>query len=103
MTPYEIPLTPEPQSFTIQLGGIDYYMTLAWNRASACWVLDIADEDRLPIVNGIPLVTGLDLLEPYAHLGFTGALLVQTDFDADAVPTFDNLGITGRLYFVTEP
>lgn len=102
MTPYEIPLTPGPQSFAISLAGVTYNLRLAWNRAASCWMLDIADEDRQPLVNGIPVITGADLLAQYGHLGFGGALIVQTDHAADAVPTFDNLGVTGRIYFVVE-
>lgn len=100
MIPYEIPLSPEPQSFTIQLAGVEYFLALAWNRAASCWMLDISDADRNPLLLGIPVITGLDLLRQYRYLGFGGSLIVQTDFDADAVPTFENLGTTGRLYFL---
>ncbi|MNU03634.1 hypothetical protein D3C72_2477290 [compost metagenome] len=65
-------------------------------------MLDIATAARVPILTGIPVVTGLDLLAQYAYLGFGGMLIVQTDHDADAVPTLGNIGIAGRLYFVTE-
>lgn len=102
MTPYEIPLSPEPQTLSISLAGKTYFLSLAFNRAGSYWVLDMADEDRVPLLTGVPLVTGLDLLEQYSYLGIGGSLIVQTDFDADAVPTFENLGVTGRLYFVVE-
>ena len=29
-------------------------------------------------------------------------LIAQTDYAPDEVPTFENLGTTGRLWFVTE-
>lgn len=67
------------------------------------WILDIlnsSDKPGRPIVCGIPLVTGANLLEQYSHLGISGELWVATDADPDAVPTFDNLGQAGRLYFV---
>jgi uncharacterized protein DUF6983 len=47
------------------------------------------------------LVTGADLLAQYKHLGFTGALVVQTVSNPDAVPTFANLGDDGQVYWVT--
>jgi hypothetical protein len=102
MNALEIPLSPEPQNFGIQLGGTDYNLRLVWNTAALCWMLDIADTDRVPILCGLPVVTGLDLLDQYRYLGFPGSLIVQTDYDADAVPTFENLGLTGRIYFITE-
>jgi hypothetical protein len=101
MTAYEIPLSAKPQTFSIALGGVTYKMTLRWNVPAAAWMLDIADATGNPMVGSIPLVTGVDLLGQYAHLGFIGQLVVQTDHDPDAVPTFDNLGTTGHLYFVT--
>jgi len=102
MTAYEIPLTPEPQVFNIQLAGVIYYLTLRWNEEAQAWNLDIADEDRNALINGLVVVTGLDLLGQYAYLGFGGMLIVQTDGDSDAVPTFANLGTEGRIFFVVK-
>lgn len=101
MQVYEIPLTPTPQSFGINLSGINYRVTFVWMEAPfGGWVMNIADSAGAPIVNGIPLVTGTDLLEQYAYLGFTGGLAVQTDHDPDTPPTFVNLGITSHLFYV---
>lgn len=100
MTPFEIPLSPEPQRFNVDLGGSTYRLRIMWCKECQCWTLDIYDAAGVELVLGVPLVTGLDLLRQFPHLGIPGALLVQTDFDANAVPTFDNLGTTGRLYFV---
>ena len=99
----EIPLTPEPQNFTIALVGVQYNMRLYWNQQNGAWGLDIADANDNAILQGIPLVTGCDLLAQYAYLGFGGQLVVQTDNDPDAIPTLDNLGQNSHLYFVTTP
>lgn len=101
--PYEIPLTPSPQVFKISLGGVTYTLTLSWNTApTGGWVLDIADVNDNPIVGGIPLVTGVDLLAQYGYLGFNGQLVAQSDFDVTVPPTYQNLGITSHLYFLTD-
>lgn len=103
MAVYEIPLSPRPQTFGITLAGRALNLTLLWrNVDEGGWVLDIADGENVPIVRGIPLVTGADLLGQYAYLGFGGQLIVQTDHDTDAVPTWENLGDTSHLYFVTD-
>lgn len=99
---FEVPLSAEPQVFSIALAGTTYKLRLAWNDASSCWTLDIADALGAPMVQGIPIVTGLDLLAQYGYLGIGGSLIVQTDTNPDAVPTYDDLGTTGRLYFITE-
>jgi hypothetical protein len=100
---FEIPLESKPQSFKISLGGTDYWLRLTYQKATeGGWVLDISDANHVAIVNGIPLVTGCNLLEQYKHLGFAGRLWVQTASDPDAVPTFNNLGNDAYLYWVTD-
>lgn len=101
--PYEIPLSPQAQTFNIALGGTTYRLTVQWNNApTGGWVLDIADSDDVPVIAGIPLVTGIDLLEQYPDAGINGSLEVQTDTDLFAVPDFSNLGKTSHLYFLTD-
>lgn len=97
----EIPLSPSPQTFSITLAGVSYRMTLIWREVGgAGWVLDIADVAGQALVNGVPLVTGVDLLAPYPDKGFGGQLRVLTDGGVDAAPTFTNLGVTSHLYWV---
>lgn len=99
VVPYEIPLSPKAQVFNVSLAGVDYNMRIVWNTASLCWVLDIADTDGVPILQGLPLVTGADLLAQYAYLGIRGGLIVTVD-DGIGVPTFAGLGVQGHLYFI---
>lgn len=99
---YTIPLQGTPETFKITLAGIDYFLTVKYqNIDQGGWFLDIYDANNNPLVCGIPFVTGCNLLEQYAHLGFGGRLWVQTDHDPDAVPTFNNLGTEANLYWVT--
>lgn len=102
-TMWEIPLTPNPQKFYITLGGTEYQFIFTYrNVVMGGWILDIYDNLGNPIVCGIPLVTGANLLLQYVYLGFTGGLTVVSDGDPDVVPTFDNLGQIpgGHLYWV---
>jgi hypothetical protein len=99
----EVPLTGDAERFSITMGGVNYQLTLVYrDAAEGGWVLDVADANGTAIVGGIPLVTGCDLLEQYSHLGFTGSLVVQTDHDPDAPPTYANLGGASHLYFVAQ-
>jgi len=98
---FDIPLSPSAaQKFSVSLSGAVYTMQVRWNDASQCWVLDILDSTNKAILQGVPLVTGCNLLGEFAYLGIAGQLIVQTDNDAFAVPTFANLGSTGHLYYV---
>ena len=98
---FEIPTLPAtPQKFSISLSGLSRQLRFTWCQAALCWIIDIADENGVPILAGVPIVTGADLLEQFAYLGIGGAMIAQTDHDADAVPTFDDLGLTGHLFFI---
>ncbi len=100
-TVYTIPLNGAPQQFTIALGTTVYTLLLFWNAVQQGWFLNIGDNNNNPIVSGIPLVTGADLLAQYEYLNFGGSLYVQTASDVDAIPTFTNLGTNSNLFFVT--
>lgn len=101
---FSVPLQAQPQRFTITLSGVNYTLTVQYrNIAMGGWVLDIGDANNVPIAQGLPLVTGANLLAQYAYLGFVGALWVQTQSNPDAVPTFQNLGSDGLVYYVTSP
>jgi hypothetical protein len=102
-TAYEIPLQANAQTFVIQLAGVTYGMTLRWNESNQTWILDIADANGVALLQGIPLITGADLLAQYGYLGFGGSLYAQTDHDTFAPPTYANLGSDSHLYFVTNP
>jgi hypothetical protein len=97
---YLIPLLSVNQEFDVTLAGVTYHLRVWWSAASACWILDIADEQRNPLLRGTPLVTGCDLFEQYGYLVFNGALVVQSSNDANLVPTSETLGSTGNLFFL---
>ena len=98
---FEIPTSPTPQKFSVSLSGVTRELMLHWDAPAACWIMDIADDTGTPILSGIPLITGADLLAQYAYAGLAGIMLVQTDHDPDAVPTFANLGTAGHLFFAS--
>jgi hypothetical protein len=105
-TPYLIPLlVGSPQTLQIVLGALTYQLTFLYRNDPGgfnCWSLDIADISGNPIVQGIAVVTGADLLAQYRHLGFTGSLVVATTSNPDAIPTFANLGGDGNIYWIPD-
>lgn len=98
-TIFLVPTSPIPQVFNISLSGTSYQLTIKWNTASACWVMDLADSSGNPLAQGLPLVTGGTLLEQLAYLGIAGDFIVQSANDPDLVPDFNSLGSTGQLYY----
>lgn len=100
MTPYEIPLSPQPQTLQIDLSGTIYQLTFYWSTQGQCWMFNLADVDGNPLLMGAPVVTGINLLRQYDYLGIAGDIIVQTDHNPDQVPTFTNLGTEGHVYYV---
>jgi hypothetical protein len=99
-----IPLINMAQLFSITLASVVYNCRCYWNNDPAGgWCLDISDANSIPIVMGIPLVTGADLLAQYGYLNFGGQLRVATKGSPLAVPTYSNLGDASNLYFITTP
>lgn len=97
---YEIPTAPRAERFTISLAGVAYQLTLYWCAPTNSWVLDIADAGGAPLVCGIPVVPGIDLVAQHQHLGFGGQIIAVVDGDAAAVPNYSGMGTTGHLYFL---
>ncbi len=84
MATFEIPLSPTPEVFSITLSGTQYSCRTNWNAIMGVWVLDLSTPEDVPVLEGIPLVAGIDLL----------------DHDSAASPSFTDLGTTGHLYYV---
>jgi hypothetical protein len=110
-TIHEIPLTPRAQVMRCDMGGVTYTFHFKYNKAMQCWIMDIRDGNDFPIggtggLDGIPLVTGTDLLGQFRYLGIGGGIpmivmTVAVGHSPDEVPTFTNLGVDGHLYFET--
>lgn len=101
---FRLPLAGANETFNITLNGVTYNMLVIWRddpNGEGGWCLDILTSQNVPLVQGVPLITGADLLEQYAYLGIGGSLFVQTVQDPAAPPTFDNLGTDANVYFVT--
>ena len=101
MAIYEIPLVPGPQTLTVAFPNGTAQLRLVYANAAngeGSWLLDVATSAGTPIVCGIPLVTGADLLAQFAYLNIGVVMFCETDGDLSLPPTFDTLGVTARLY-----
>ncbi len=99
-TDYVIPLTPSQNStFAIFINGVQYILAFQYANAidgdgvqEAGWQLDLMDQNNSPLILGIPLVTGANLLAQFAYLGLGFAMFCYTAGNPSAPPTFNNLG-----------
>jgi hypothetical protein len=98
MTTFTIPLAGYAETFGVALNNINYTFTITYRGS---WFLDIGDLNNVPIILGLPLVTGIDLLAPYDYLGFVGQIYMINVAGGDSPPTFTNLGTDCIMQYVT--
>lgn len=100
-TVYEIPLIAKAQTFKISLAGVYYWLTVKFNSYSSNWNISIADVNKVVLLDNIPLLSGVNLLEQFKHFNIGGTLICKTDNAVDANPTYNNLGGLSHVYFIT--
>lgn len=95
----EIPLSATCQQFTVSLSGRVWQMRLIW-RDAAGWVLDMLNASGDPVITGIPLIPGTDLLAQYGWLNPGGRLVVVTEDEQP--PGETSPGQTAKFYWLTD-
>jgi hypothetical protein len=96
-----VPLTNAPiQSLTVTLSVDGAYLTLqftvGFNEIAQYWVLMIDDQNGNPLVDSIPLITGVwpaaNLLAQFAYLAIGSAYIINASGVAQDYPDSTNLG-----------
>ena len=98
----QLPFTAEPfRSFTTKLNGHSYQFTTAYNERSGVWTFDLADgETGDPIISGVPILIGCDLLGP-SGLGIGSMYAI--DQAATAAPALvGTTGVVGPVLQMTD-
>lgn len=96
----EIPLTADNQKFSINIAGTTYRISIIWR--DLYWIMDLQNDRAEPVISGIPLVTGADLLAQYAHMNLGFKLVMVCDDSAQDYPTKSDLGGRSHLLVSTE-
>ena len=93
----ELPLTNDfSQQFVTAINGQKYQFNVDLNTRSGLWTLSISTEFGEPLIQGIPLVLGGDLL---SNNRFMNGLLYLVDYTGKAQdPTADNLTSFGLVW-----
>lgn len=95
-----VPFTSDyDQSFTTTLDGVRYVIDARWNERGQVWTFDLTREsDQVLLLAGVSMLSGQDLLAPYA-LGIGG--LVVTDLSNNSTdPGPDDLGDRAAVVFL---
>jgi hypothetical protein len=99
-TTFNIPVNPVPvETFVIDLDGHSVRLKTRWNPTIAMWFMDISGITFETTVNGIALVPGVKLLEPYAIRELGEMYLVDLN-DTDGNPDFDSFGDRFQLLYI---
>ncbi|MGH8709742.1 MAG: phage baseplate plug family protein [Burkholderiales bacterium] len=103
MAEFRLPFSGIAEQIEVSLGGNPYLLRITWNAEMLTWVLDINDGITLaPLIFGLAVVAGVDLVAQHPHFDFKGALIVYTDGAEFESPTFATLGNISNIYYVTD-
>lgn len=94
---YELPITNDPsQEFVCELDEKKYLFRLQLNVRGEVWTLDINTFDDVPIVTGLAMVIGSDLLESNRFI--KGELFVVDYTGRGIDPSAENLTDYGLIW-----
>lgn len=96
----EIPLLDKPeQQFNINIDGTTYNVNVKLNTRMNVWFLNLYVSNQ-PIVLGVALLSGIDILEQY-NLAIKNMFILNMN-DQELDPEIENLGTNSRLFIVTD-
>ena len=95
MSYFNIPLMATNQRFNVSLGNTTYKLQLIYRVNK--WFLDIFDVQNTPLICGLPLVMGDNLLIQHQHV-ISGSLLVMNTNENEQ-QSFTDLGKNITLYW----
>lgn len=106
-----IPLPTELADSFVQrtrIEGVDYTLRYSHNSRTDSWTIDISalggnDQQDIPIITGMKIFIGNDLLRYASHeLSPPGTLLAISSDGTRKAPTLNELGPRVRLYYLAE-
>jgi hypothetical protein len=89
-------------SFTMGLSGTQFYLTIRYNSRMDRWIMDVADATQSPVIVGVPLLIGVNLLGRFSgQAGLpVGALYVTDNIAGVNQPTRNSFGLTHTLWYL---
>ncbi|HCW79877.1 MAG TPA: hypothetical protein DG942_02085 [Ruminococcaceae bacterium] len=103
----EIALTNLPnQTYSLEIPGdnhnITFIITQSWNEQAGYWTISIYNQESEPLVLGIPLLCGHDLLEQYQYLKIGSLYLINIGDPTIENPDANNIGQNFKLLWELE-
>ncbi len=93
-----IDLTPAGEGRAqVNLGSSVVAITTRYNYGAECWTMDVADVDGNPILSGLMLIPGVDILDAYQQEKKTLGGMVLAERSEDAYREAGSLGVSTKL------
>jgi hypothetical protein len=93
----DIPLDNSPNqtwstSVAINGGITTFFVTLRYSEVAGYWVMSIQDSNQNLLLDSVPLVTGLNILQQYGYLDIGSIYILNTGNSNDDYPNNQELG-----------
>lgn len=82
------------------INGISYSITIKWNSRTEIYSMDIAVSGE-PVVYGIPLLIGIDLVKYYPQLGISRVYCINKNNITSEI-SYDELGSDGLVVIIED-
>lgn len=102
MAIYIIPTFDDPfYTQTTSLDGVQYLLEFRYNQRENSWYLNVSLDDATPLVKGVKIVLGSDLLGRFVDRRMpTGRLVAIANGEDDSTPGMGELGVDRRVTLV---
>lgn len=100
----EIPLTSEFANFQFQtiLELQVYGFEMSWNQRYERWSMTLLTSNDVPLVEGVPVMSGPVVLEQYVYEGMPPGKIVFVDTSGEDIdPGRNDLGDRVRMFYIT--
>jgi len=85
------------------IDDVIYFLSFKWSTRGEYWILDILDQDKNNLINGIKIVKGRNLLAPYQYKNIPqGFLMLVEPSDMESIIDKEDLGDVANLIYATE-
>jgi len=98
----EIPISSDSGNYNFQteLDGTDYILRFRYNGRSTSWYMDMSTPENAPIIMGIKIVVGTELLSSFKHLAIPQGIMYAVNLEnVNQEPTRNNFGSEIRLVY----
>jgi hypothetical protein len=103
-TPFNIPLRKYPRyRQEVTLDDTQYIIDISWNARGEFWFFDLYDRDQKPLLKGVKMVFGYDMLNQYNKSTLpSGSLVLLDPSGSFNRPDYENIKIFELAYISNE-